>query len=179
MSQKAPGVGRASHYVSLTRLEVSGEVKLGEERRQVSGQAWMDHEFFTHQLDQEQVGWDWMSLQLNDGRELMIFQLRRRDGTIDPNSSGTLIERDGSTRHLKQITMTPGRRWNGYPVEWRVEAGGVKLLVKSRLDQQELVSKQPQAPTYWEGAVAISGDATGVGYLEMTGYRAAVSFGKP
>ena len=179
VSQKAQGAGRASHYVSLTRLEVSGDVKLGEEHRQVTGQAWMDHEFFTHQLDQDQVGWDWMSLQLNDGRELMIFQLRRRDGTIDPYSSGTLIERNGSTRHLKQTRMTAGRRWNSYPVEWSVEAGGLKLLVKARLDEQELVSKQRQAPTYWEGAVAVSGDATGVGYLEMTGYRAAVSFGKP
>ncbi len=171
VSQKAMGEGRASHYVSLTRLEVTGEVRFGDERRRVTGQAWMDHEFFTHQLDQEQIGWDWMSLQLNDGRELMVFQLRRRDGTIDPYSSGTLIERDGSTRHLKQIRMRPGRRWKGYPVEWSVEAAGLKLLVKTRLDQQELVSQQPQAPTYWEGAVAISGDATGVGYLEMTGYR--------
>ncbi|MBY0507317.1 MAG: hypothetical protein K2X03_25610 [Bryobacteraceae bacterium] len=177
VSQKAQGAGRASHYVSLSRLAVSGEVKIGEETRQVSGQAWMDHEFFTHQLDAEQTGWDWMSLQLNDGRELMMFQLRRRDGTIDPYSSGTLVERDGQTRHLSRIKMTPGRRWKNYPVEWTVEAAGLKLIVKSRLDAQELLSKRPQSPTYWEGAVAITGDATGVGYLEMTGYDKPVSFG--
>jgi predicted secreted hydrolase len=179
VSQKATGEGRASHYVSLTRLEVSGEVNLGDDRRQVTGLAWMDHEFFTHQLDPEQVGWDWMSLQLNDGRELMVFQLRRRDGTIDPYSSGTLIEKDGRTQHLPRIRMTPGRRWKTYPVEWTVEAAGLKLKVATRLNEQELVSKQPQAPTYWEGAVSVRGDATGVGYLEMTGYREAVSFGKP
>jgi len=179
VSQKAKGEGRASHYVSLTRLKVSGEVTIGEDKRQVTGQAWMDHEFFTHQLDAEQTGWDWMSLQLNDGRELMIFQLRRRDGTIDPFSSGTLIERDGRTRHLSQIKMTPGRRWKNYPVEWTVEAAGLKLQVKTRLDNQELVSKQPQSPTYWEGSVAITGDATGLGYLEMTGYEKPFSFGNP
>jgi len=178
VSQKAQGLGRASHYVSLTRLAVTGEVKLGDEVRSVTGQAWMDHEFFTHQLESEQVGWDWMSLQLNDGRELMVFQLRRRDGRVDPFSSGTLIERDGRTVRLSKIRMTPGRRWNGYPVEWTVEAAGLKLFVKTRLDQQELVSAQPQSPTYWEGAVAITGDATGVGYLEMTGYRGAISFGQ-
>lgn len=179
VSQKAQGVGRASHYVSLTRLQVTGEVTVDNQPRPVTGQAWMDHEFFTHQLDSNQVGWDWMSLHLNDGRELMIFQLRRRDGTVDPYSSGTLIERDGRTQHLSRIKMTPGRRWKTYPVEWTVEAAGMRLNVKSRLDEQELVSQQPQAPSYWEGAVAITGDAAGVGYLEMTGYREAVSFGKP
>ncbi len=176
VSQKAQGQGRASHYVSLTRLQVTGEVVIGEDTRKVAGQAWMDHEFFTHQLNPGQTGWDWMSLQLNDGRELMIFQLRRRDGSIDPYSSGTLVERDGSTRHLSQIKMTPGRLWKKYPVEWAVEAAGLKLLVKTRLDNQELVSKQPQSPTYWEGSVSISGDATGLGYLEMTGYEKPFSF---
>ena len=179
VSQKAKGEGRASHYVSLTRLAVTGVVNLGEDTRQVTGQAWMDHEFFTHQLDPEQTGWDWMSLQLSDGRELMIFQLRRRDGTIDPFSRGTLIERDGRTRHLPQIKMIPGRRWKKYPVEWTVKAAGLNLLVKARLDNQELVSKQPASPTYWEGSVSVNGDATGLGYLEMTGYDQPVSFGPP
>jgi predicted secreted hydrolase len=170
ISRKAKGEGRASHYVSLTRLEVSGSVKLNNETRQVTGQAWMDHEFFTHQLDKEQIGWDWMSLQLNDGRELMVFQLRRADGTIDPYSSGTLVERNGASRRVA-VKMTPQRRWTVYPVEWLVEAAGLKLQVKTKFDQQELVSKQPQMPTYWEGAVAVTGDAAGSGYLEMTGYR--------
>ena len=170
VSQKAQGAGRASHYVSLTRLAVAGNVQLNGESRAVTGQAWMDHEFFTHQLDAEQTGWDWMSLQLNDGRELMVFQLRRRDGTIDPYSSGTLIEPNGSSRRIP-VKMTPLRRWTQYPVDWAVEAGGLHLLVKAKLDAQELVGK----PTYWEGAVAVSGDASGAGYLEMTGYKGAFS----
>lgn len=179
VSQKAAGAGRASHYVSLTRLKVNGEVTLEGERRRVQGQAWMDHEFFTHQLEGGQVGWDWLSLQLDDGRELMVFQLRRQDGTIDPYSSGTLVERDGRTTHLRDIKLTPGRRWNGYPVEWTVAAAGLRLKIAARLDAQELVSQRPESPSYWEGAVAISGDATGSGYLEMTGYRTPVKFGGP
>lgn len=177
VSQKSAGAGRASHYVSLTRLQVSGSVELEGEQRRVTGQAWMDHEFFTHQLEKEQTGWDWLSLQLADGRELMLFQLRRRDGTIDPYSGGSLIERDGRVRHLRrnEVKMTPGRRWQVYPVEWTVEAAGLRLQVKPRLDAQELLSKRSEAPSYWEGAVAVTGDATGVGYLEMTGYRQAVN----
>ena len=80
VSQKAAGAGKASHYVSFPRLEVRGQVN----GREVQGTAWMDHEWFTHQLESAQVGWDWFSAQLDDGADVMLFQLRRRDGSIDP-----------------------------------------------------------------------------------------------
>ncbi len=89
ISQKAEGEGRASHYVSFTRIEASGEIELGGRAIPVTGTAWMDHEFFTHQLEPDQVGWDWMSIQLDDGSDLMLFRLRRRDGTVDRYSAGT------------------------------------------------------------------------------------------
>src|SRR5712671_4159523 len=50
ISQKADGPGRASHYISLTRINAVGEIEVDGQKSQVTGTAWMDHEFFTHQL---------------------------------------------------------------------------------------------------------------------------------
>src|SRR5262249_40995083 len=79
ISQKAAGPGKASHYVSIPRLAIEGTLNGSA----VAGEAWMDHEWFTHQLESSQAGWDWFSIQLDNGTELMLFQLRRKDGAID------------------------------------------------------------------------------------------------
>ena len=100
LSQKAEGVGRASHYISLTRLAKSGEIRLAGQSFVVTGSSWMDHEFFTHQLGPKQAGWDWMSVQLQDNTELMLFNIRRKDGSVDPYSSGTYIDAGGHSTHL-------------------------------------------------------------------------------
>jgi predicted secreted hydrolase len=187
VSQKAQGEGRASHYVSITRLAVSGDLQLEGETFQVSGTAWMDHEFFTHQLEPEQSGWDWLSIQLEDGTELMLFRLRRRDGTIDPFSAGTYIDAGGAARHLalSDFSLEPerGSEWTSqrsggkYPLRWhiRVPSLGLDLQASTPLQSQELVSANGNSPTYWEGAMDYSGTRAGkpvrgVGYLEMTGY---------
>ncbi len=99
-SPKGPQPGNASYYYSLTRLETTGTVQVADVVHPVEGWSWMDHEWSTSGLAAEQVGWDWFSIQLDDGSELMAFQLRKEDGSIDPFSSGTLITPDGSTRHL-------------------------------------------------------------------------------
>jgi predicted secreted hydrolase len=179
-SQKGNAAGEASYYVSFTRLPVSGDLVIGSERYKVTGTAWMDHEWFTNQLDKEQIGWDWFSVQLNDRTELMLFQLRRRDGSIDPHSSGTCVDHQGRARHLTQadFSLTPLSYWRSqrtgasYPVHWTlgVPSLGVRLDVRTVLNAQELVSDDRAGPTYWEGAVTYSGSAEGVGYLEMTGY---------
>jgi predicted secreted hydrolase len=106
VSQKAAGAGRASHYISLPRLNTTGAIRLDGQRYQVSGLAWMDHEFFTQQLDPEQVGWDWFSIQLDDHSELMLFHIRRKDGSIDPYSAGTYIDPQGHTMHLRESDFT-------------------------------------------------------------------------
>ena len=180
VSQKAPGEGQASYYVSFPRLEVTGEVWLDRSRREVRGTAWMDHEWFTHQLAENQVGWDWFSVQLDNGTELMVFELRRKDGSIDPYSSGTYIDREGRAHHLTraEFSLTPGAQWKSpktgaaYPVRWKIQvpAFGVSLEASVQLNQQELISTDNGGPTYWEGAVTYSGSSNGVGYLEMTGY---------
>ncbi len=172
ISQKSAGSGKASHYVSLPRLVVSGDVTIGGAKHTVTGSAWMDHEWFTSQLADDQIGWDWFSVQLDNETELMLFQLRHKDGTIDPYSAGTYIDRQGRPRHLAhdEFSLTPLRRWKKYPVAWqiRVPSLGLSLEAQAALDAQELDDKT--GPAYWEGAVTYSGSATGVGYLEMTGY---------
>ena len=190
ISQKAAGEGRASHYISFTRLEVTGTVHLQGREFQVEGTAWMDHEFFTHQLEPEQTGWDWMSIQLDSGTELMLFRLRRRDGSLDPFSAGTFVDLKGNARHLTaaEFRLDPvgDTKWRGlYPLRWRVEvpAIGLTLEATTPLDNQELVSQSSMTPTYWEGAMDFEGTAagrrvTGVGYLEMTGYDKPVKLGR-
>ena len=102
VSQKAEGEGHASHYISLTRVTTSGSIELDGKKFEVSGTSWMDHEFFTHELSSGQIGWDWLSLQLADNTELMIFHIRRRDGSVDPHSAGTYVDAQGKTTHLRE-----------------------------------------------------------------------------
>jgi predicted secreted hydrolase len=182
VSQKAEGAGRASYYVSFPRLAVEGRLNGVE----VSGTAWMDHEWFTEQLDPLQRGWDWFSVQLANGVDLMLFDLRRADGTIDPYSSGTYIAKDGRAAHLKHsdFELQPLEYWTSpktgakYPVKWRISVPsmGVALECAAAVRAQELVSENDAGLTYWEGAVTYSGASPGVGYLEMTGYAAPVRF---
>jgi len=181
VSQKAAGVGKASYYVSFPRLAVEGRLNGVE----VSGSAWMDHEWFSQQLDASQLGWDWFSVQLENGADLMLFDLRRTDGTIDPYSSGTFIAKDGRATHLKRadFELQPLEYWTSpktgakYPVRWRISVPsmGVALECTAAVRGQELVSDDAGL-TYWEGAVTYSGTSRGVGYLEMTGYSGAVKF---
>jgi predicted secreted hydrolase len=186
ISRKAAGAGHASHYYSLTRLTTSGELRVGRETFQVRGESWFDREWATSQLAAGQVGWDWLSVQLDDGTELMLYQMRLEDGGADPSSSGTFVDRDGAARHLTReaFRMTPTQFWNSrataakYPVGWRIEVPGeaIELTVKPVVADQELALKPL---TYWEGAVEITGTRAGKsvrgrGYLELTGYAGAL-----
>ena len=185
VSQKAEGEGKASHYVSLTRLAVTGNLEIKRQSQEVTGLAWMDHEWFTHQLESTQAGWDWFSIQLDDGRDLMLFQLRRKDGSIDAYSSGTLVDAGGQSQHLDRASfrLKPLRYWESpasgarYPVEWTIEVprASLNLTARALLDNQELSAESKRGPRYWEGAVTYTGSSPGVGYLEMTGYDKPVS----
>ena len=186
VSQKAEGPGHASHYISLTRLNTSGSIALNGKTYQVSGLSWMDHEFFTNQLDANQAGWDWFSLQLADNTELMLFQLRRKDGSIDSFSAGTFVDAQGKSQHLAHtdFTLTPlSDSWKSpvtfatYPVRWRITVPklGIELEAGTALKSQELTGQSRWLLNYWEGAISVSGHnesspLKGVGYLEMTGY---------
>jgi predicted secreted hydrolase len=189
ISQKGAQAGNASHYYSLTRMPTRGSITVDGERFAVEGESWMDHEFGTSFLEPEQRGWDWFAIQLADGRELMLYQLRRSDGSRDPRSSGTLVDRSGKTTHLANadFTLTPGRARftskNGavYPIEWTatVPSQQLTLTVTTPMSDQELSLERSTGIAYWEGLIDVSGTAgaaavTGQGYLEMTGYHGSL-----
>jgi len=192
VSQKAEGLGRASHYISLTRLATKGRIILDGKSFEVSGLAWMDHEFFTNQLAPEQSGWDWLSLQLDDRTELMLFNIRRADGSIDPFSAGTYIDAQGKTTHLRKndfVLQPLGDVWKSpatgaaYPIRWKISIPKltIDLEAKTPLPSQELAGHTKFAPTYWEGAIMLIGTRasraiSGRGYLEMTGYAHPIRF---
>jgi len=194
VSQKAEGPGHASYYISLTRLATSGTIELGGQKTEVTGSSWMDHEFFTQQLTSGQTGWDWLSLQLADNTELMLFHIRRADGSIDAYSSGTYVDARGKTMHLRSadFTLLPlGEIWTSpqtggrYPIHWKIEIPELKidLEVKTPLASQELAGKTAAVPNYWEGAISLNGRRDqqtlgGVGYLEMIGYDRPVQLPK-
>jgi predicted secreted hydrolase len=178
---KGAGSGNASYYYSFTRMETTGTVTIQDGAFSVTGQSWKDHEWSTSALGPDEIGWDWFALQLDDGREIMYYQLRREDGTISPFTGGTLVEADGSKRHLtaKDVDVVVLDRWTSgvsgaeYPVGWelRIPKEDLLLSVSAVMPNQELnVSVR-----YWEGAVDISGTSgdspvSGVGYVELTGY---------
>ena len=182
VSQKSAGEGRASHYYSFTRLEARGLIDLEGRKIPVRGLAWFDQEWATNQLTQDQRGWDWVSLQFEDGSELMLFQLRLQQGGRDPFSHGTWIDPEGKTTPIKNadFKLEPGRLWRSgetggeYPVEWqlRIPKLGMELNLEAAIDAQELVLRPI---SYWEGSIVARGmrDGAGLmarGYLEMTGY---------
>ncbi len=184
VSVKAQGAGYASHYYSMTRLEARGTVN----GRRCRGLAWMDHEFGSAQLRENQRGWDWFSIQLDNDAELMLYQIRRNDGTPDVTSSGSLITSDGDVIHLRRDDMrvTPLSSWKSprsgatYPMGWRVAVPkfGIDLTLQPLLREQELVTSGSTRVTYWEGAVDAGGTfgnvaVRGAGYVEMTGYDRA------
>lgn len=185
ISVKAVGEGNASHYYSMTRLVTEGTVDAGGKRDSVRGLAWMDHEFGSAMLREHQAGWDWFSLQFDNGSELMLYVIRKRDGTPDETSSGSLILADSRIIQLGRGDFSVESRghWRSaksgatYPMGWRVRVPkfGIELDVREVMKDQELVTTKSTQVTYWEGAVDATGRSGGTlvrgeGYVEMTGY---------
>jgi len=185
ISHKGSATGQASHYYSFTRLATTGTLSIGAERFDVTGNSWMDHEFGSADLGKDLVGWDWFSLQLDDQRELMLYRLRRTDGSTDPASSGTVIDRDGQGHHLSigDFTLEPTSYWTSqtsqarYPQRWRLTIPSQQLSLElvPLMAEQELSTTHSTQVTYWEGAIEATGStqgrpARGQGYMELTGY---------
>lgn len=177
----AKGPNQASYYYSLPRLAVAGRLEIDGRSHEVTGTAWLDREWSTSVLSQGQRGWDWFGLQLDDGTELMAFQLRRDGGLRDPYDQGLWVGVDGDTVQLRtqDFTMTPLRHWRDeqgvdWPVAWRISlmtpSGPRELTVEAALDDQRMETLF----TYWEGLVTVrdeAGEDIGTGYMELTGYE--------
>ncbi|MCU0791678.1 MAG: hypothetical protein MUE42_02225 [Opitutaceae bacterium] len=183
-SRKGEAPTAASYYLTFSRLSVAGSLTLdGTEAVPVTGQAWMDHEYSSSQLDKNQVGWDWLSAQLDDGRELMFYALRRTDGSIDPASTLSWIARDGTLTRAP-YRWEPLTTWKSphtgatYPQRIRLTTtdpqtdSEVVLIVDPYHNDQELGGTLGGV-TYWEGACRIltpDGTPLGSAYMELTGY---------
>jgi predicted secreted hydrolase len=155
----------------------------------VEGVSWFDQEFGSNVLTNDQVGWDWFSIHLSDGRDLMLFFLRKKDGSVEKESSGTLVEPNGNSSHLKlgEIRLEVLGTWKSpqsggnYPSRWRVRipAAGIDLQLAPLVADQELNTAGSTGVTYWEGAVEGTGSSSGKqvsceGYAEMTGYSGSL-----
>lgn len=179
-SRKGPNPENASYYVSLTRLNTHGRLHLGEIETTVQGLSWFDHEWSSSLLAPGLVGWDWLSLQLDDGWELMLFHVREENGQPNPASSATLVSPQGTATHLslESFTLHATSHYlskNGvrYPSAWTVELPShhLTLHIVPRLADQEMSG----GIAYWEGAVSFEGErdgrkVKGTGFVEMTGY---------
>jgi predicted secreted hydrolase len=173
--------------LSFTRLATTGRITLPDRGPiEVSGESWFDHEWSTSALGAGAVGWDWFSLQLGDGQELMYFQIRRDDGSLEPVSGGTLVASDGSVRRLAaaDVRIDVLSEWRSpasgstYPSTWRVRvpAAEIDLRVEPWIADQEM----DVSFVYWEGAVRLAGSSQGravegVGYVELTGYASSIA----
>lgn len=188
VSVKAACATCASHYYSMTRLRTTGKLVYGGQTLSVDGVSWMDHEFGSDELQSNQAGWDWFSVQLDDRRELMLYRLRQKDGSVTPQSSGSLVAADGSVTHLNlaDFRIEPTGRWKSphtgadYPSGWRIRIAkaNIELVLAPTVLDQELADTSGGI-SYWEGAVdvldAVSRRPAGVGYVELTGYAGAIS----
>ncbi len=182
LSPKSGEIGNASYYYSLSRLLSEGTITIGGQTYDVSGTSWMDHEFSTSALGANARGWDWFGLIFEDNSELMVGQIRQIDGGIEPVFGGLYIYGDGSTRYLDaaDFSIAVTDTWRSphseaeYPAGWEIAVRGedkFSIVISPLQADQELHSADI---VYWEGAVEISGDKTGYGYAELTGYASSM-----
>ena len=181
LSQKGPEAGNASYYYSLVQVETTGTVTSQGETVEVTGLSWMDHEFGTSALSANAVGWDWFSMQLDNGAVLMLAQVRTSDGGVMPQFEGTYVTAAGAQETITaaDLTLTALAQWTSprtqftYPSGWQVAIPrlNIALTVEPLIQDQEMAVSF----VYWEGAITVAGtiaDETvqGVGYVELTGY---------
>lgn len=179
-SKKGSESGNASAYLSWTRMTTDGVLTLDGIEYPVRGFSWFDHEWGSSQLGEGVEGWDWLGLHLDDGRDLMIYGLRRGDGEFIPESGGTLVDSDGTAHALARddFTMRPLNTWRSpvtnadYPIEWEIAIpkADIAFQIKPLLLNAELNANQSLGVTYWEGPVEMVGKTTGRGYMELSGY---------
>ena len=182
LSAKSPSPGNSSYYYSYPRIKTDGTISIGDETVNIVGESWFDHEWSTTSLEKDQTGWDWFSLQLSDGAELMLFKLRYKNNSTGDYYYGSYIDVGGDMEKLdgNDFTIKNTSSWQSplsgavYPAAWKIDLPEKKL-------ELDIVPKMPNQEMntsfrYWEGAVRIIGfhgdnQIDGHGYVELTGYR--------
>ena len=177
--------GEASRYFSYTRMAMEGEIIIDGSVERFTGTAWMDREFGTWTPTDNQKGWDWFSIQLDNDCELMCYQLRNGKGLPSPFSSGTFVYADGRTVRLaaEDFNIRPIDKWKSpktgavYPSGWSIEVLGLEISIQVTpvILDQELDTRGTTMIVYWEGSSRVTGEAMGkkVGgnaYVELVGY---------
>jgi predicted secreted hydrolase len=192
VSKKGSSPSAASYYLTYPRLHAEGHIiRNNRPLLRVNGSAWMDHEISSSQLDPGQVGWDWLGIQMDDGREIMVYVLRKADGTPDPASKLTWIGVDGGLRAFGTDTFRLRAKglWKS-PLSASTYPGGLILECRDpesgaqrtfeivpRFSAQEITSKLGRALSYWEGACELRENSVrkGNAYMELTGYGTAMT----
>jgi predicted secreted hydrolase len=180
--QKGSDSGNASYYISFTRMVTEGTVVKEGISHAVSGSSWMDHEWSTSALDEGQTGWDWFSIQLSNGYDLMYYQIRNADPAVPAQTTGTLVDPNGQTTDLEDLEValemldywTSPHSGDRYPRSWTLSIPELEIALEMETlfnDQEMRVSVR-----YYEGTIGVSGEMageaiTGTGYIEMTGYE--------
>ncbi|MDO9358440.1 MAG: carotenoid 1,2-hydratase, partial [Polaromonas sp.] len=180
LSRKGPEEKQASYYYSLPQLAATGRLQVKGQSLDVTGKAWLDHEWSQELLHPDATGWDWIGMNLDDGSALTAFRLRDKAGnTLWDGGSFRPAKGDLYTFSRGEVIFKPTRRWKSplsqasYPVEWIVRTPADFYTVRAVIDNQELDSRQSTGAIYWEGLSELidsNGKLVGRGYLEMTGY---------
>jgi predicted secreted hydrolase len=179
ISRKGADPEQFSHYYSRPQLATTADLVLDGRPQRLTGRAWLDHEWSNNYLG-DTAGWDWLGINLHDGRALTLFQLRRQDGTRDW-AGGSLRAPGQPDRSFTpgDVVMTPVRHWTSpvtggrWPVEWRLKSPAGDMRLVAAFDAQEVDARRSSALVYWEGAARLldaAGHEIGWGYLELTGY---------
>lgn len=183
--QKADIAGQASHYITYTRLNTTGTLRWRDKAYTVSGLSWMDHEFGSDYLSDSQAGWDWFAIQLDNGYDLMLYQLRNKDGSANTHSIGSIVDKQGNLTPIRgsDFVIEQTGSWESpktggvYPMGWkiRLRQQDSLLTITPAFPDQEMVMQDYTRTAYWEGAVRIGGtwgdsSTAGKGYVELVGY---------
>jgi predicted secreted hydrolase len=177
-SEESPDI--ASWYFSYPDMKTGGRLSFGGRTFPVTGRSWFDREISSGTMGKNEKGWDWFSVQLDDGRDLMLYLMRKKDGTADRYSSGTFVYPDGRYRHLTlgDFTVTVLGHYTSkktgarYPSGWRVQIPSEDLTLRiiPLIRDQEFVASSSTGNHYWEGDCEVRGSSVGRAYVELTGY---------
>ncbi len=156
-----------SFYYSYTDLETEGGLVINGASLPVKGGSWFDRQWgvFT------ETGWDWFSLRLADGRDIMLFSF-----PASGYGAGTIVAPDGRAvsvpsfrlQRLKSVEYSAPDAV--FSLGWRVvlDTGEEFRILPLMADQY---NPAENTPPYWEGVCSVlsmKGEVLGYCVTETT-----------